>query len=170
MAALTGVEVVGTLDGELSLDIPTSGPQGGQPDLSQASGRLRLGGSGLEVKGGTVTIPLMGQMTPVDLPPVNFGKLDAQLPIERGTGTVKALRIEGPELDIQATGTVRLARALPYSEPDLSLRIRPSADFLRRMGMIAAGFTQLPVDPQDSAYRNAKLTGYLGKPSFRPGR
>jgi type II secretion system protein N len=170
VATLTGVEAVGTLDGELSLDVPTTGPQGGQPDLSQASGRLRLGGSSLEVKGGTITIPLMGQMTPVDLPPVNFGKLDAELPIERGTGTVKALRIEGPELDIQASGTVRLARALPYSEPDLSLRIRPSADFLRRMGMIAAGFTQLPVDPQDSAYRNAKLTGYLGKPSFRPGR
>ena len=170
LAALTGVDAVGTVQGELSLDIPTSGAQGGQLDLSQASGRLRLGGSGLEVKGGTVTIPLMGQMTPVDLPPVNFGKLEAELPIERGTGTVKALRIEGPELDIQATGTLRLARAVPYSEPDLSLRIRPSAEFLRRMGVIAAGFTQLPVDPQDSAYRNAKLTGYLGKPSFRPGR
>lgn len=170
VAALTGVDAVGTVDGELALDIPTTGPQGGQPDLSQASGRLRLGGNGLEVKGGTVTIPLMGQPTPVDLPPVNFGKLEAELPFERGNGTVKALRIEGPELDIQATGTVRLARAVPYSEPDLSLRIRPSADFLRRMGMIAAGFTQLPVDPQDSAYRNAKLTGYLGKPTFRPGR
>ena len=170
VAALTGVDVVGTLDGELSLDIPTSGPQGGQPDLSQASGRLRLAGNGLEVKGGTLTVPLMGQMTPVDLPPVNFGKLDAELPIERGIGTLKALRLEGPELDIQASGTVRLARALPYSEPDLSLRIRPTPDFLRRMGMIAAGFTQLPVDPQDSAYRNAKLTGYLGKPNLRPGR
>ena len=170
VALFTGVDAVGTLDGDLSLDIPTTGPQGSQSDLSQASGRLRLGGTGLEVKGGTVTIPMMGQPTPVDLPPVNFGKLDADLPIERGTGTVKALRIDGPELDIQATGTVRLARALAYSEPDLSLRIRPSADFLRRMGLIAAGFTQLPVDPQDSAYRNAKLTGYLGKPSFRPGR
>jgi type II secretion system protein N len=170
LATLTGVDAVGTVEGELSLDVPASGTQGGQPDLSQASGRLRLRGSGLEVKGGTITVPLMGQMTPLDLPPVNFGKLEAELPIERGTGTVKALRIEGPELDIQATGTVRLARALPYSEPDLSLRIRPSAEFLRRMGMIAAGFTQLPVDPQDSAYRNAKLTGYLGKPSFRPGR
>jgi type II secretion system protein N len=170
VAALTGVDAVGTIQGELSLDIPTTGPQGGQPDLSQASGRLRLGGSGLEVKGGTITIPLLGQMTPVDLPPVNFGKLEAELPIERGNGTVKSLRIEGPELDIQATGTLRLARAVPYSEPDLTLRIRPSADFLRRMGMIAAGFTQLPVDPQDSAYRNAKLTGYIGKPSFRPGR
>ncbi|HEY1907098.1 MAG TPA: type II secretion system protein GspN [Myxococcaceae bacterium] len=170
LAALTGVDAVGTLEGELSLDVPTTGPQGGQPDLSQATGRLRLMGNGLEVKGGTLTIPLMGQMTPVDLPPVNFGKLDAELPIERGIGTVKNLRIEGPELDIQATGTVRLARALAYSEPDLSLRIRPAADFLRRMGIIAAGFTQLPVDPQDSAYRNAKLAGYLGKPSFRPGR
>ena len=170
VAALTGLDVVGTLDGELSLDIPTSGAQGGQPDLSQASGRLRLTGNGLEVKGGTLTVPLMGQMTPVDLPPVNFGKLEADLPIERGTGTLKALRLEGPELDIQASGTVRLARALPYSEPDLTLRIRPTADFLRRMGIISAGFTQLPVDPQDSAYRNAKLTGYLGKPNFRPGR
>jgi len=170
VAALTGVDAVGTVDGELSLDIPTSGPQGGQPDLSQASGRLRLTGNGLEVQGGTVTVPLMGQMTPVDLPPVNFGKLEAELPIERGVGTLKALRLEGPELDIQASGTVRLARALPYSEPDLTFRIRPNPDFLRRMGMIAAAFTQLPVDPQDSAYRNAKLTGYLGKPTFRPGR
>lgn len=170
VAALTGVDAVGMLDGELSLDIPTTGPRGGQPDLSQASGRLKLTGTGLEVKGGTVTVPLMGQPTPVDLPPVNFGRLDAEVPIERGTGTVRALRIEGPELDIQASGTVRLARALPYSEPDLTLRIRPSPDFLRRMGMIAAGFTQLPVDPTDSAYRNAKLTGYLGKPNVRPGR
>jgi type II secretion system protein N len=170
VAALTGVDVVGSLDGELSLDIPTTGPQGGQPDLSQASGRLRLAGSGLEVKGGTVTIPLMGQPTPVDLPPVNFGRLDAEMPIERGIGTLKGLRLEGPELDIQASGTVRLARAVPYSEPDVVLRIRPNPDFLRRMGMIAAGFTQLPVDPADSAYRNAKLTGYLGKPNVRPGR
>ncbi len=170
VAALTGVEAVGTIDGELSLDVPSTGPQGGQPDLSQASGRLRLGGNGLEVKGGTVTLPLMGQPTPVDLPPVNFGRLDAEIPFERGIGTVKALRLEGPELDIQASGTVRLARALPYSEPDLTLRIRPAPDFLRRMGMIAAGLTSLPVDPADSAYRNAKLTGYLGKPAVRPGR
>lgn len=170
VGALTGVDAVGTLDGELSLDIPTSGPQGGQPDLSQASGRIQLTGTGLEVKGGTVTIPLMGQMTPVDLPPVNFGKLDAELPIDKGVGTLKALRLEGPELDIQGTGTVRLARAVAYCEPDVTLRIRPMPDFLRRMGMIAAGFTQLPVDPADSAYRNAKLTGYLGKPNVRPGR
>ncbi len=65
---------------------------------------------------------------------------------------------------------MRLARAVAYCEPDVTLRIRPMPDFLRRMGMIAAGFTQLPVDPADSAYRNAKLTGYLGKPNVRPGR
>jgi len=170
VGAFTGVDAVGTLGGEVSLDIPASGPQGGQADLSQASGRIKITGTGLEVKGGTVTIPLMGQMTPVDLPPVNFGQLDAELPIEKGLGTLKALRLEGPELDIQGTGTVRLARAVAYFEPDVALRIRPMPDFLRRMGMIAAGFTQLPVDPADSAYRDAKLTGYLGKPSVRPGR
>jgi type II secretion system protein N len=174
VAALTGVEAVGTLDGELSLDIPTSGPQGGQPDLSQASGRLRLGGSGLEVKGGTVTIPLMGQMTPVDLPPVNFGKLAAELPIERGTGTVKALRIEGPELDIQATGTVRLARALPYSEPDLSLRIPPqrrfppsNGDDRRGLHPAAGGPPGLRL-PERQAHRLSRQAELPSRPLRRP--
>jgi type II secretion system protein N len=170
ISELTGVDAVGTVGGELALDIPTSAGPGGQPDLSQASGRVRIGGTGLEVKGGTINVPWLGQMTPFDLPPVNFGRLDAEIPIERGIGTVKTLRLDGPELDIQASGTVRLARALPYSEPDLLLRIRPTPEFLRRMGIIGGGFNQLPADPNDSAYRNAKLTGYLGKPSVRPGR
>ena len=40
----------------------------GEPDLSQASGVLRLNGTGLLVRGGTVTVPLFGTPTPVDLP------------------------------------------------------------------------------------------------------
>jgi len=170
IAELTGVDAVGTLEGELSLDVPVTGGPGAQPDLSQATGKFRVAGTGLEVKGGTVNVPWMGQMTPLDLPPVNFGRLDAEIPIQRGTGTVKTLRLDGPELDLQATGTVRLARALPYSEPDIQLRIRPTPEFLRRLGIIAAAFNELPVDAADSAYRDAKLTGYLGKPSIRPGR
>jgi type II secretion system protein N len=161
VATLTGVEAVGTLDGELSLDVPTTGPQGGQPDLSQASGRLRLGGSSLEVKGGTITIPLMGQMTPVDLPPVNFGKLDAELPIERGTGTVKALRIEGPELG------PALLRAGP-EPPHPSQRRFPPSDGDDRRGLhpAAGGSAGLGV-PEREAHRLPRQAELPSRPLRR---
>jgi type II secretion system protein N len=116
VAALTGVDAVGTIDGELSLDIPTSGPQGGQPDLSQASGRLRLTGNGLEVKGGTLSVPLMGQMTPVDLPPINFEAPGRAAHRARHRHAEDAAA-RGARAGHPGLGTVRLARALPYPSP-----------------------------------------------------
>jgi type II secretion system protein N len=170
MQGLTGVDADGTLSGELSLDVPAGTARGSDPDFSQASGRLRLAGVGLAILGGTVTVPIFNQMTPVDLPPITLGKLDAEMPVERGTGTLKSFRLEGSDLEIQASGTLKLARALGYAEPDVVFRIRANPDFIRRMGMIGGALTALAPDPTDSAFRNAKLTGYLNKPTFRPGR
>ena len=169
VGALTGVDAVGTLDGELSLDIPTQRPAGRagsvpglRPDPAH---RKRPRGEGRDPDpppDGTddPRRPSAGQLREA-----RRGPADRQ-----GRRHAEGAPARGPELDIQGTGTVRLARAVAYCEPDVTLRIRPMPDFMRRMGMIAAGFTQLPVDPADSAYRNAKLTGYLGKPNVRPGR
>jgi len=168
--ALTGLDADGTLGGELELDIPAPGARGAGPDLSQASGHLRLSGTGLQVQGGTLTIPLFGQMTPVDLPPIALGSLEADAPIERGVATVKRFNLRGTDGEVQISGTVRLARTLPYAEPDLLLRIRADPNFIRRVGIVAGGLNVLPADPTDSAFRDAKLTGYFNKPVFRPGR
>jgi len=167
---LTGLDADGTLGGQLELDIPASGARGGEPDLSQASGHVRLSGTGLQIQGGTLTIPMFGQMTPVDLPPVALGTLAVDAPIERGVATVKTFRLRGNDGEVQISGTVRLARTLPYAEPDLLLRIRADPNFIRRVGLIGGGLNVLPPDPTDSAFRDAKLTGYFNKPLFRPGR
>jgi type II secretion system protein N len=167
---LTGLDADGTLGGLLELDIPASGPRGGEPDLAQASGHLRLSGTGLQIQGGTITIPLFGQMTPVDLPPVALGTLEVDAPIERGVANVKTFNLRGTDGEVQVSGTVRLARTLPYAEPDLLLRIRADPNFIRRVGIVGGGLTALPPDPTDSAFRDAKLTGYFNKPLFRPGR
>jgi len=48
------------------------------------------------------------------------------------------------------------------------MKVEP--DFTRRLGIIAAGLSTLPEDQQKPGYRMAKLTGFLGKPAFGPGR
>jgi len=166
LQAMTGIDADGTLDADLSLDIPAGGGRGAEPDLAAASGNVRLGGKGLAVQGGSLTLPTM----PLDLPAANLGALEVEIPIEKGLGTLKTFHLEGPDLEVRATGTVKLARALAYAEPDVVFRLRAMPDFVRRVGVVGLAMSQLPVDPTDSAFRDAKLTGYLGKPAFRPGR
>jgi type II secretion system protein N len=166
LQAMTGIDADGTLDGDLSLDIPSGTARGAGPDLALASGSVRLGGKGLSIQGGTLTLPMM----PLDLPAASLGVLELELPIEKGLGTLKTFHLEGPDLEVRATGTVKLARVLAYAEPDVAFRLRALPDFVRRVGVVGMALSQLPVDPTDSAYRDARMTGYLGKPAFRPGR
>lgn len=167
LQAMTGVDADGTLDADLSLDIPAGGARGATgPDLAAASGLLRLGGKGLAVQGGSLTLPMM----PVDLPAANLGALEVEIPFEKGLGTIKTFHLDGTDMEVRASGTVKLARALAYAEPDVLLRLRALPDFTKRVGVVGLALNQLPVDPTDAAFRDAKLTGYLGKPSFRPGR
>jgi len=166
LQAMTGVNADGTLDADLSLDIPAGGARGAGPDLAAASGSLRLGGKGLAVQGGSLTLPMM----PLDLPAASLGALEVEIPIEKGLGTIKSFHLDGADMEVRATGTVKLARALAYAEPDVLFRLRALPDFVKRVGVVGLALNQLPVDPTDAAFRDAKLTGYLGKPSFRPGR
>jgi len=165
LQAVTGVDADGTLDADLSLDIP-GGARGAGPDLAAASGTLRLGGKGLALQGGSLSLPMM----PLDLPAASLGALEVEIPFEKGLGTIKTFHLDGADMEVRASGTVKLARALAYAEPDVLFRLRALPDFVKRVSVVGLALSQLPVDPTDAAFRDAKLTGYLGKPSFRPGR
>jgi len=167
LKALVGIDAEGKLDGELALDMPVVR---GEPDLSQASGVLRLNGTDLLVRSGTVTVPVFGTPTPVDLPRTALGTLDGEVTFDRGAGTVKRLHLKGDDLESLATGTVKLARKPEYVELALGLRTRLEAEFLKRLGVVGAGFTVLPMDGELPGFRDARVSGYLGKPAFNPGR
>jgi type II secretion system protein N len=167
LKALVGIDAEGKLDGELVLDMPVVR---GDPDLSQASGVLRLNGTELVVRGGTVTVPLFGSPTPVDLPRAALGTLDTEISFDKGAGTVQRLHLKGDDLESLATGTVKLARKPEYVELALGLRLRLEAEFLKRLGVVGAGFTVLPVDGELPGFRDARVSGYLGQPSFAAGR
>jgi type II secretion system protein N len=167
LKALVGIEASGKLDGELSLDMPVVR---GEADLSQASGVLRLNGTDLVVRSGTISIPVFGTPTPLDLPRAALGNLDGEVTFVKGAGTVQRLHLKGDDLESLATGTVKLARKPEYVELALGLKMRVEADFLKRLGVIGAGLTVLPMDGELPGFRDARVSGYLGKPTFTPGR
>jgi type II secretion system protein N len=165
---LSGADAEGKLDGRLTLDLPAG--RGGEPQLAAASGELRLNGQGLLLRGGTVTVPIAGTPTPVDLPRAALGALDAAVSFQSGSGTVQRFRLKGDDLEATATGTLKLAPRVEYVELALALKLKLEAEFLKRLGVIGVGYSALPPDAEQQGFRDARLGGYLGKPSFTPGR
>ena len=167
LKALAGIDAAGKLDGELSFEMPLVR---GEADLSQASGVVRLNGTDLVLRSGTLTVPVFGTPTPVELPRAALGTLDGEVTFERGAGTVQRLHLKGEDFESLATGTMKLARKLEYIELALRLRMRLEADFLKRLGVVGAGFNVLPLDGELPGFRDVRVSGYLGTPTFTPGR
>lgn len=171
--AFTGMDLSGRLNGDLNLSIPQVAPPGGkvkEPDLAQANGTLTLDGESLAVNGGTVTVPMYGEPTPMDLPKILFGKLDAKVKIEKGVGTIDTFHAKSTDLDLFLAGTIKLSRKLEYSELNNDLKLKAEPDFVKRLGLIGAGLSVMGPDRTDPSFRTAHIGGYLGKPQFQPGR
>jgi type II secretion system protein N len=171
LKAFSGMDLGGTLAGKVDLRIPISGLPGARMyelDLGQASGDIELNGKNLAVNGGTLTVPMMGEPTPMDLPKVNLGQLDGHLKFEKGLGKVEAFRSKSDELEVVAAGTFKLARKLQYSEPGVDLKLKPETALVSRLGLIGSGLSILPQD--SNGFRVARWSGFLNRPRFGPGR
>ena len=145
-------------------------PKVREPDLSQAKGTLSLNLNQLVVNGGTVKVPIYGEMTPLDLPKIAIGDVEAKINFQKGMGTIEKFQAKGADLDLIASGTLRLSKRLEYSEPNVDVKLKLDSDFTKRLGIVAAGLSTLPEDRENPGFRVAKLTGFLGKPNFNPGR
>ncbi len=169
--AFSGVDLTGKLNGALKLTIPTvPNSPSREYDFSQANGSLALDGKDLVVKGGEVTVPYMGTPTPIGLPRVALGDLTAKVKIEKGQGSVEELTGKSDDLEVHVSGSVKLARRPEYSETNLQLRLKASPDLVKNLGMVGSGLSMLPTDPQDPSFRTARITGFLGRPSFSTAR
>ncbi len=113
---------------------------------------------------------MFGTPTPVELPRAALGTIDGEVTFDRGAGTVQRFHIKGQDLESLTTGTVKMGRRPEYIELALALRVRPEAELLKRLGVIGAGFNVLPSDGELPGFRDARVSGYLGKPLFTPTR
>lgn len=172
----SGVDMAGKINGSLALDIPKSaagGPAAAkvqEPDLSQARGTVSLKLEQLLVKGGTLTLPLYGEMTPVDLPKIALGEVQAKIKFEKGLGTIEKFQGNGEDVNLSAAGTLKLAKRIDYSEANVDIKLKAEPDFTKRLGMLGGGLELLPADKDNPGFKLAKMSGFLGRPNFNPGK
>jgi type II secretion system protein N len=167
LKGFTGVDLAGKLNGSLNLSMPKTR---GQPDLSQANGQLALDTKELLIAGGNVIVPMYGQPTPMDLPRISLGEIDARIKIEKGLGTVEALQAKSEDLEVRGSGTVKLGQRLDVSQPDMDFKLRAEPEFVKRLGLLGAGLSILPADKEDPKFRAAHLSGFFNRPNFGPAR
>lgn len=166
----TGVDLAGTVEAHVDLSIPMAAVGGGpkEPDLGQANGTLALDTKGLTINGGTmnVALPQFGpEPTPLDLPKIVLGDIDGNVKFDKGQGTVE-IKSKSPDIELDVSGGLKLAKRVEYSEPNLEVRFKPDPEFQKRLGLIGSALSMVGPDPKDSAWRMGRLTGFLGKPRF----
>ncbi|HEX8433664.1 type II secretion system protein GspN [Archangium sp.] len=167
LKGFSGMDLTGRLNGSLNLTMPRTR---GQPDLSQANGQLALDTKELLIAGGNITVPMYGQPTPMDLPRISLGEIDARIKIEKGLGTVEALQAKSEDLEVRGSGTVKLGQRLDVSQPDMDFKLRAEPEFVKRLGLLGAGLSILPPDKEDPKFRAAHLSGFFNRPNFGPAR
>lgn len=168
----SGIDFAGTIEAHVDLTLPRApvGQGPAEPDLAQASGTVTLEAKGLAVNGGSMemVIPQFGpEPTPLDLPKIVVGDLSGKLKFEKGAGTIERLEAKSADLELQATGTLKLAKRLEYAEPAIEVRFKPDPEFQKRLGLIGSALSMVGPDPKDPSWRMGRLTGYLGRPNFR---
>ena len=171
---LSGIDASGRITARLSLDIPSApapGPgKAKEPDLSKANGSLSLKGDRLVVNGGTLTVPVMGQQMPVELQKLSIGDLEALVKFDKGQGKIEKFQGKSEDLELLGSGTIKLARQVDYAETNVDLKLKVEPDAQKRLGAIAMGLNVLPADKDDPGFRIAKISGFLARPNFNPGR
>lgn len=170
----TGLDLEGRVSGRLRLDIPrvaaTPTAKVKEPALSQADGELILNAQGLTLKGGTLEIPLYGQMTPMDMPRIALGQLTGRIVVEDGLARIDTFKTTSEDVELIAEGTLKLNNNVGYSESDILLKVKAAPEFVKRLGLIGSGLSILPSDRTDPSFRVAKMSGFLARPNFGPAR
>lgn len=160
----TGLNLAGIVNGKVDLRAPlkpivgrTDGAK--EADFGAADGTISLTGAEITLNGGSINIPSMGGDT--DLPKVILGELKAKMKVDKGTGTLESLVAKSTDVHVMGDGTVKLAKNLPYSAPNLALRLKVEEDLKKRLGPLSMGISILPADDKDPQFRKATLVGYF---------
>ena len=173
LKGFSGIDFAGEVEAHFDLSLPrvAAAPNTpAEPDLAQASGTMTFDTKGLAINGGTanITIAQFGpDPTPVDLPKILLGELSGKLKIDKGAATIEEFKSKSGDLETAISGSIKLAKRLEYSEPNIEVRVKPDPEFQKRLGLLGSALSMIGADPKDPTWRMGRLTGYLGRPQFR---
>lgn len=173
LKGFSGIDFAGEVEAHFDLSLPRAASAANapaEPDLAQASGTMSFETKGLAINGGTanITIAQFGpEPTPVDLPKILLGELSGKFKIEKGAATIEEFKSKSGDLETAISGSIKLAKRLEYSEPNIEVRVKPDPEFQKRLGLLGSALSMIGSDPKDPTWRMGRLTGYLGRPQFR---
>lgn len=162
-----GVPLLGTLAGEINLEMHPS-----QPLLT--GGNITLEGRQLMVDKATIHTDKLGPMAFIDVPPTSFGSLDANLVINKPeksrTPTVDFKRFEfhgGRDVRGQIWGDLELGRNMAASRAKLKMRFQFEDKYIRSNDF--SSLLQMPYfrDGKAKDWYGFVLWGRLANPRFK---
>jgi len=165
LAGLLGLPVSGKLSGTANLITP-------EARLSKAEGKLSFKLAGLSVGDGKAKIRDI-----IALPKLDAGELGLDAEVKSGQVTVTQLSANGPDLQLNAQGTIRLRDIPAQSLLSLAAEFKFTDHYMNKDDMTKALFGPSGVFDLDAKNRRAKrpdgfyawrLGGTLNNPTFQP--
>jgi type II secretion system protein N len=165
LAGLLGLPVAGKLSGTANLVTP-------EARLSKAEGKLSFKLAGLSVGDGKAKIRDI-----MALPKLDAGELGLEAEVKSGQVTVTQLSANGPDLQLNAQGTIRLRDIPGQSLLSLSAEFKFTDRYMNKDEMTKALFGPSGLFDLDSKNRRAKradgfyawrVGGSLNNPTFVP--
>ena len=165
LAGLIGLPVTGKLSGTANLITP-------EARLSKAEGKLSFKMAGVSVGDGKAKIRDI-----MALPKLDAGELGLEAEVKSGQVTVTELAANGPDLKLNAQGTIRLRDQPAQSILSLAAEFKFTEHYTNKDDMTRALFGPTGVFDLDAKNRRAKrpdgfygwrVNGTLANPSFMP--
>jgi type II secretion system protein N len=179
LKTFSGLDLEGRLNGSVVLTMPPAvagaGIKAGEADLSLADGEIALDAQNLKLNGSVAGTGVAGQgpiaaLFPGGLPAIPLGELQALIRFEKGQGTVETFVTRSDQLELRATGTLKLKQRLQYAEPAIDVKLRVEPELTKSLGPAGLGLSILSPDKDDPKFRVGRLSGSFGKLSFQPKR
>jgi type II secretion system protein N len=161
-----------------AVGLPVRGKLGGTIDVTlgaepaQSTGSVKLAITGLQIGDGRAKLAIGGMRDGITIERIDAGDLNVELVIEEGVARVEELTANGPDIELAAGGTIRLAQPVDMSRLDLLLRFKFQDGYRERNDRTRALFSLVDLTPQlrsaktnDGAlqYRiNGSLGGRIG--------
>lgn len=165
LAGLLGLPVSGKLSGTANLVTP-------EARLSKAEGKVSMKLSGLAIGDGKAKIRDI-----IALPKLDAGELTLDADVKSGQVSVTELAAHGPDLEVNASGTIRLRDQPEQSLLSLNAEFKFTDHYMNKNDMTKALFGptgMFDLDPKNKRAKRAdgfygwRVAGTLNNPMFFP--
>jgi len=157
---LKGLPVTGTATGTIDLTLAD--------DVKATTGEIDLSLTGLSIGDGEAKLKVGNMGDGFTIERINAGDVKIRFEVEEGVARVKEFSASGDDLELAASGTIRLIKELRMSRLDLLIRLKFTDAYKERNERTRALFSLMELTPQVRPARTSdgalqfRLSGSVG--------